>query len=323
MAAKRKKHIKENKLSIPWQIASELEQMETDVRAEVIINQLLEQHIAWEEILVHTNKFFYRNFSKDIYKAESDTSDQFKEILHISLSRPGLYDLLPEGLFFEPVRTSAKPKSVGEMAEEYKVNKKHELEIREFFNPLENEFFYHRVKNFRMEKTLLNGFNNELYNNFFRKFWRFAKDIPSVMALRITLLLPYVHQVAGDPELMANCLQHILGEKVSCNTKNESSQQPSFHFNVLGKYYLGNDLVCGDIYLEDEIYFIFTIEDLKKSTAQDYLPSGKLYTTLQTFYRFFVPVNAEIKTTIHLNKQKQQMHIGNIEEATLGIATVI
>jgi hypothetical protein len=310
-------------LSIPSQIANELQQSGTDVRAEVILNQLLERNIAWEDFVVHTNKFFYRNFSKDIFNAETDNSNDFKEILHINLSRSGLYDLLPEGLFFQPVSTSRKPKSASEMAEEYKINKKQELEIRKFFSPLENEFFYHRVKNFTAEKTLLNGLNDEELNRYFIKFWRLAKDITPVMALRITLLLPYIHQIAGDPELMASCLQNILGEKVTCSIKNENSQAPAMNFNVLGKNSLGNELVCGNSYLEDEIYFVFVIEDLKKSVAQDYLPGGKLYKTLQTFYRFFVPVNAEIKTEIKLNTIKQQMHIGNMEEATLGIATVI
>lgn len=310
-------------MSIPSQIANELQQLGPDVRAEVVLDQLLGRNLAWEEVVTHANKFFYRSFSKDIYNVETDDSDDFKEILHINLSRSGLYDLLPEGLFFQPVATSRKPKSATEMAEEYKINKKQELEIRKFFSPLENEFFYHRVKNFTVEKTLLNGLNNEVVNSYFIKFWRLAKDITPVMALRITLLLPYIHQIAGDPGLMANCLQNILGERVSCSIKNESSQEPPLHFNVLGTYKLGNELVCGNSYLEDEIYFVFTIEDLKRSTAQDYLPGGKLYKTLQTFYRFFVPVNAGIKTDIKLNRAKQQMHIGNVEEATLGIATVI
>jgi len=310
-------------LSVPSQIANELQQLGPDVRAEVILDQLLGRNLAWEEVVTHANKFFYRSFSKDIFNAETDDSDDFKEILHVNLSRSGLYDLLPEGLFFQPNATSRKPKTATEMAEEYKINKKQELEIRKFFNPLENEFFYHKVKNFTVEKTLLNGLNNEVVNSYFIKFWRLAKDITPVMALRITLLLPYVHQVTGDPELMADCLQNILSESVRCNLAHESSQEPALQYNVLGSNNLGNELVCGNSYLEDEIYFVFTIGDLERSVAQDYLPGGKLYKTLQTFYRFFVPVNAGIKTAIKLKKTKEGMQIGNIEAATLGIATVI
>jgi predicted component of type VI protein secretion system len=91
----------------------------------------------------------------------------------------------------------------------------------------------------------------------------------------------------------------------------------------LGKQSLGNNFVCGNTYDEDEIYFVFAIGDLKKSVAQDYLEGGKYYKTIETFYRFFMPANASIKTEILLSKQKKQMYIGSMEEATLGIATVI
>lgn len=310
-------------MGVPIQIIEEINALPVDVRAEVIVGQLLEGKLNWDEMVVHSNKFFYRSFSKDIYNASVDDSAAFKELLHLNLSRTGLYDILPEGLFFQPQTTTHSPKSAGEMAEEYKINKKQETEVRKFFSPLENEFFYHRYKNFKTERILLNGLNNELLRQYFIRFWNLAKDIKPAMALSITLLLPYVHQIAGDCTLMGGCLQHILEEKVSCTIENRDSQAPLVVNNVLGNFNLGDELVCGNWYHEDEIYFVFTIYDLKKSAAQDYLRGGKLYSALHTFYRFFVPVNAEIETVIKLKKSKEEMQIGDMEQAVLGIATVI
>ncbi len=310
-------------MAIPVHINEEIQNLPNDIRAEVIVDQLIQNDLVWNELIVHTNRFFFRNFSKDIFDAAIDDSNDFKDILHLNLSRSGLYDILPEGLFFQPATTTKKPSSAADMAEEYKINKKQELELRKFFSPLENEFFYHRYKNFTTEKSLLNGLNNEVLNQYFIRFWNLAKDISPAMALRITLLLPYIHQITGDAALMAGCLQNIIMEKVQCSIKNENSQLPEVSFNILGNFDLGNDLVCGNNYNEDEICFVFNLGQLKKSVAQDYLPGGKLYKTLQTFYRFFVPVNANIKTVISVLHSKENMHIGFMEEATLGIATVI
>ena len=304
-------------------IAQEITNLNADIRAEVIVDQILQNKVSWNELFVHCNKFFYRNFSRDIYSTTLDVENNYRDILHINLSRAGLYDLLPEGLFFQPVESSTKPSSAAEMAEEYKRNKKHENELRKFFSPLENEFFYHRYKNFHAEKEIINGLNNDDLNRYYIKFWNLAKDISPSMALRIVLLLPFIHQVAGDADLMAGCLQSILGEEVNCRIQNSADQSPSVHYNILGNFGLGNELICGNHYAEDEICFVFKIGALKHSAAQDYLEGGRYYKTIQSFFRFFVPVNAEIKTEIIVGSIKQQMKIGFMEEATLGIATVI
>ena len=310
-------------MAISETITEEITNLPTDIRAEVIVDQLLQNKVNWNELFVHCNKFFYRNFSKDIFNIALDVENDYRDILHINLSRAGLYDLLPEGLFFQPVASSAKPSSASEMAEEYKQNKKQENELRKFFSPLEHEFFYHRYKNFNAEKAILSGLNNDDLNKYYIKFWNLAKDITPAMALRMVLLLPFIHQVAGDADLTAACLQSIIGEKVACMVKNGDDQSPLNSYNILGNFGLGNEFICGDSYAEDEIFFVFKIGELKHSFIQDYLEGGRYYKTLQSFYRFFVPVNVEIKTEIYIENTKQKMHIGFMEEATLGIATII
>lgn len=310
-------------MPIPNDIVQSLTQLQPDVKAEAIAEQLLLSGISWNEMQFHTDKFFYRNFSKDLYSSKIDDTTSKYDILRLHLSRAGLYDLLPEGLFFQPASTNHLPKSAAEMAEEYRQNKRQEEEIRKFFSPLEHEFFYFRYKNFISEKELLNGFSKGLLNRYFIAFWNLAEDIESSMALGITLLLPYTHRIAGDADLMAECLQSILKEPVQCKLETEWIQQPHHFNNQLGQFELGNQLVCGDTFYEESTCFVFSIENLHASSAADYLPDGKRYSTIQTFYKYFVPINADVRTNIKVKKRKEKMHIGNMEEATLGIATVI
>jgi hypothetical protein len=304
-------------------IREEIANLGPDIRAEVVVAQVLQHTDSKLPVIVHTDDFFYRQFSRDITRVHIGDSPDLKEILHIHLSRTGLYDVLPEGLFFKPLSSARIPKDAGEMAEEYKLNKRQELEVRKFFAPLENEFFYHRYKNFAAETALLKGLNNDFINRYFARFWQLPGDMPPVMALRMVLLLPYVHEMAGDTELMADSLQAIIAEEVSCRLISESNQQTGLHYNVLSIFELGNGLTCGEEYEEEDFCFVFTIFNLVQSSAQDYLPGGRLYSTLQSFYRFFVPVAATVKTTIRVQEKKENMHIGTGEEAILGIGTVL
>jgi predicted component of type VI protein secretion system len=310
-------------MPVPENIATILQELGPDVKAEVIAEQLLLAGLEWNEMRFWTDKFFYRNYSKDLHSCKIDDTGKF-DVLQLHLSRSGIYDLLPEGLFFQPASTGHLPKSAAEMAEEYRQNKRKEEAARKFFSPLEHEFFYFRYKNFMSEKELLNGFSKGLLNEYFADFWGLEQSaIEGNMAMRIALLLPYVHRIAGDLPLMAQSLQAVLDETVVCRLETYWEQQPDLQNNCLGNFELGNELVCGPMFTEDSKCIVFSIEKLANSHAQDYLPGGKRYSILQTFYGYFVPLTVDVRTELKVQPTKEVMHIGEMEEAVLGIATVI
>jgi predicted component of type VI protein secretion system len=304
-------------------IQQEIAQLAQDFRAEAVVAQLLPHTGDAPPLVVHTDDFFYRRFSRDITRTELDDTTGITPMLHIHLSRAGLYDLLPEGLFFNQQSNSKVPQTAAEMAEEYKQNKKQEQEVRKFFSPLENEFFLHRYKNFSAESQLLQGLQNETINRYFARFWQLPDNMPLAMTQRLVLLLPYVHEMAGDCQLMAEALQAILGEPVQCRLQSCQAQQTQLCYNQLGHFALGGTLTCGQDYEEESIGFVFSIGPLQKRAAQDFLTGGQLYSTLQSFYRFFVPAGTDITVQIILSATKEDMHIGHDERSVLGIATVL
>lgn len=302
-------------------IQAEITALGPDIRAEALVTQLLQSGTQWAQLVVHTSDFFQRRFSRDISRAEITDTAGVKDALHIHLSRTGLYDLLPEGIFFTPVPADKSPKNAGEMAEEYRVNQKQEAAARRFFAPFEHEFFRHRVNNFTAEVALLKGLRDEQLNRYFIRFWNLPDAMPVPMAIKLIMLLPYVHQVTGDAGLMASCLQTITGQPVSCRLVYQSQQQTGLFFNTLGSFQLGNELTCGERYFEEEPCFVFTI--YLETAATDYLPGGKLYPVLETFRRFFVPVQAEVVTEIQLPKQQEALQPGELNGAILGVGTVL
>jgi hypothetical protein len=302
-------------------IQKEIAAQPNDIRAEVLVAQLLKSALTWPQLVVHADHFFTRRFSRDI--TDTEIVDAQAEALHIHLSRTGLYDLLPEGLFFAPVSADKSPKNAGEMAEEYKANQAVEAGIRRFFAPFENEFFYHRVQNFETEVTLLNGLQDELLNRYFIGFWNMPETIPPAMAIKMILLLPYIHQVTGDADLMAESLQTILNEKVSCRLLVQANQDTGLHYNILGGYELGNTLTCGKMYFEEDHCFEFTLHLRETASPTHFLPGGKLYPVLDTFRRFFVPAQTDMITMVKLPLEQEQMRVGHETGSILGMATVI
>jgi hypothetical protein len=116
-------------------IATELNTLPIDVRAEVLLAQAMESGLKQKDFSTQANAFFYRTHVHDLYKASINDQNSYAVFLALQLSRPGLYDALPEGIFFQADAQTKKVKSAEEMAEEYRINKKKETEVRKFFAP--------------------------------------------------------------------------------------------------------------------------------------------------------------------------------------------
>lgn len=304
------------------QIKNEIINLRPDIKAEVIVSLLMQRGLPRSRITVDTDDYFERRFSRDISEVAVNEEQLISE-LHIHLSRTGIYDLLPEGVFFSAVSADKTPKTAFEMVQEYKMNQVREAEARKFFSPFETEFFFHRVKNFNAEVALLSGLKDDSLNRFFFRFWNLPGDMPPAMAIKLIVLLPYVHQVAGDASLMAACLQTIIGKRVSGKVFARAAQDAGLAFNILGQFELGNELTCGRHYFEEEWCFEFTIYLEAEDQATAYLPGGRLYATLQSFRRYFLPVQAEMNTVLELLPEKQVMELGTGTGALLGVATVL
>src|SRR5688572_20646719 len=67
-----------------------------DVRVEVLFEALLKNNIRDTNIIVKPNGLFYRKFSKDLMSITQDANNA--DVLNITLSRDGFYDILPESI---------------------------------------------------------------------------------------------------------------------------------------------------------------------------------------------------------------------------------
>jgi hypothetical protein len=304
-------------------LQQELQRIGCDARAETCFALAIREGLSIEDFLIAFDKQFFREYSKDIMFTEIKEDISKKPLLHVHLTRSGIFDLLPEGLFFQAPQSS-RQQSASDLAAEYQTNKKKEDAIRRFFLPLENEFFWSKVQIEQEESRLLEGLQKGMMNDYFAKFWGIPASVPRESVAPLLILIPHAHKIAGNLALTAQCLQQLLQEEVQVRqVAPESSPLPQGQDIGLGEASLGIDMTCGNEFFEDYPVMELTIGPLVGSRVQDYLEGGRRHSLLETFTRFFIPAGVETKLTIVLPEERQHMALRPGQEPLLGFSSIL
>lgn len=306
------------------QLHKEMSGMPCDAKAESLLALAIKKKSDFADFVVHCDSLFYREYSRDVVSADVKEDVRKSSVLELHLSRSGIYDHLPEGLFFQPTDARSKLMSAGQMAMDYKINKQKEQDIRRFFLPIENELFWQRLQLEIEENTFLEGLHSGIINEYFKQFWNIPSAIPEALCFPMILLLPHANKLAGDLPLTAQCLEHILHETVKVTRVPASvTETQSLFGQSLSNHQLGTDTICGEQFLEDYPVLEFTIGPLKKSGVTEYLEGGKRFHFLQTFYGFFVPAIADIITKIEVSTEEKAMELKADKEPILGYSSAL
>jgi hypothetical protein len=305
-------------------VKAELEQRQGDVKAEIWLNQAMENGLQTNDFVAANDLFFEREFGRDISKVELVEADWLTQYLELHLSRPGLYDLLPEGLFFQPKTADIqRVLSVAEMAAQYRANKIKEKEIRRFFKPFENEFFYQQLQLEREEIRLLDGLQEGRLNRFFLRFWGLPEALGLTLSISLLLLLPYAHQIAGNISLMQQALRLLLQEDVLIKNGQPKATSVGELVEPLGMQVLGDTMVCGSEFIEDYSVLVYQVGPLKNSMVTSYLTGGENELFINTFNRFFAPLEADITVQIEIDRSQASMAMSETEQPILGYTSVL
>lgn len=304
------------------EIKNRINNFKFDLKAEVIISEILEQVDSKEQnILVDHKGQFKRPFRKDVLGAEIvNYNYDITEYVKVNLSRDGIYDTLPEGLTH--LLGADKPqKMVSDMTKEYKIHKKEEEYARKFFFPFENEFFLKAIERENIEKEILLELNGSKPLDFFYDFWHIDRELPPVLVSKLIRILPYLHKIVGNLDMTVHCLSYLLEEEVEIAEQGYKEQSSSEEEINLGNCRLGLDMISGSAYMDYSLYLEFKIGPLQKTSFLDYIHQGKLKKFIELFYEYFLPMEVDVKTTILLEKETEVFNL--TENTILGITSRI
>lgn len=299
--------------------------LSSDIRAEVLVQQAIQAGITHDMFAVKNSLFFENGYAKDIAALDVVEDQWLRRFLEIRLSRPGLYDMLPESLFFQPDSSDLQRRNgIAEMAALYKQNKAKEKELRSFFQPFENEFFHQELQLEREELALLDVLNHAAVNRFLLQFWELPAKLPAQTAASLMLLIPYAHLICGNVSLMQQSLCWLLQEQVTVSLKEPEPVKAGDDLQPgMGMLKLGEDMICGSSFQEDYPVLVYHIGPLKNSGIEDYLERGSCELLLDTFSRFFVPAEADVVIEIAIDRKSGSMSFNAEEAPVLGFSSVL
>ena len=313
-----------NNYQLIEQLQLEMKKAGWDVKAEPQLLLALERGLLPEDFMVSCDGLFRREYSRDIVEVSITEDAGKQEILELHLSRSGLYDQLPEGLFFQLQKRNAKTINALDMAADYKFNKKKEEEIRRFFLPFEHDFFLQRMEVEKEEAMLLEGLQSGILNDYFIKFWDLPSSIPKSFIIPLILLLPYAYKIAGNIALTASCLQQLLQEEVKMQQKQSPlTDAKSAGAPALGEAQLGVDMISGLQFWDGTPYIDVEIGPLKNSHIADYLPGGSRYVLLETFNRFFIPAGIDTAVSVKVRPERLNMVMREKDGPVLGYSSIL
>ena len=293
-----------------------------DIKAEVQMLLAIEKGLWTDQFITSCTNRFRREYSHDILSSDIREDANKQSLLEVHLTRGGIYDNLPEGLFFQG--STRRKATVSELSADYKTNKKKEADIRKFFQPFDHDYFLQRLSIEEEENLLLEGLQSGILNEYFIRFWNLPTSIPRPLLAPLILLLPFAYKIAGNLDLTASSLKQIFKEEVKVRRSRTRIHDASeINSPALGEGILGLDMVSGSVFCEDEPLFEIEIGPLQNSQVAEYLEGGHRYRLLETFNRFFVPVGVD--TTIHVlvSPEKRNMILEKGAEPVLGYSSYI
>lgn len=294
-----------------------------DLKAESLLAHAIAAGYPREAFTIAYNKFFQRSYVNDLTGARTHKDNWLRGQIQIHLSRPGFYDLLPEGLFFQPEGSEYNSAlGVTEMAALHRWNKTREDGIRNFFQPFEHAGFYQLLQLAEEERSL--GMDQTQLQQFFREFWDLPQNVDNRASIYFILLIPHACRITGHLPLMQQCLELLLDETAIITLLPPQPTRVDRQLEKgLGQQALGEDTVCGNSFFEPYPAYKYVIGPLPAEKVAAYLPNGNRYAIIETFNRFFVPVEADTEIQLEIDKTSPGTKLEKGKEPLLGYSSML
>jgi hypothetical protein len=279
-----------------------------DFLAEVIASHLVaNKMISDADIYVQLLGVFRRFFSKDVEKIQVNRNDSGEEEWNLFLHREGFYDLLPEGFFHSHPKKYFKDRR--ETIEEFRLHRNEEKSARQFFRPLEQEFFKHLIHKEIFEQNFY--YAPETIQEFVDFYHLGQLDLNIYQKASLFFIMPYASLVSGNLSLTETCFEIILQEKVRIQShfppvrKTCADSVPG-----LGNNFLGRDSLLGKEFIDGNPQLVITIGPLSDSdTLLDFL-FGMKRKLIDSLAELFIQADLITNINVLLKKPDEAFVMG-------------
>lgn len=293
-----------------WLKGGSVNELHTDYRAEVIAAEIVAAGIDLDQILITPIGSFKRPYSKEIAEIQVEIPEgELTEYLRILIYREGIYDMLPQRLFHQPLRGKTI-KSEEEIIEEIKIHRQQEKQARRFFSVFDTEIFSLKtllsVKENRMDRS---GRYLDLVA-VFSPFWPIFNYLDLNQANFFLHFIPLFHQVRNDIHFMEKFATVLLDTPVTILTRVKAVTHHLKGGLTLGKNKLGVDSVSGESFQEDEEELVAKVGPLSGVEIDRFMPGTPNDKILHYLFDYFLPVEVNIILDLDIAPDSRKMDIG-------------
>lgn len=266
-----------------------------ELRTEVIAGILLDLGFTEQDILISRNSSFYKPKIPDLLKVSTQKDKPCRPVLELQLSRDSIYDLLPQAVFHEYSSYSGEEISSVKIAiAQYKLRLSEERVARQFFMPLENEFFFQQVHIEQNEKKWIA--NVEVLKDLMGEGWKL--ELPKNFMVKFTSLLPYVHLFPLNSSTTEVFLKWIFDESISISQKCVCKPISIKENSLKGFPSLGIDMILGLSYWSDMPQWEVCIN---LSNPAYFVPGGAYRRVLDVCFKYLFPFEVDIEMVFKIS----------------------
>lgn len=295
----------------------------TDFRAETIAAELAARGYNPEQIRIIRNGDARRGYASDIEKIRLEFSERdAKDYLYIETNREGIYDILPEGIFHQPVHRKPNRDKEEEL-DEIRVNREREFFARRFFRLFETEIDYVLTLACLYEIKFDRKVTHGSFTGIFFPFWSLLRLLGAEQAVVFIHTIPILHSVKDNFDEIEKSLSLILDvpvavRKVVAPAKAEGAE------SRLGKCTLGTDFVLGNAFGDGEYDIKAVIGPVSAKEAERFLKTDAGKITLDNLLRIFLPGDTLVEKEFKISPEDAVFVLSDENTNTyLGINTFI
>jgi len=290
-----------------------------DVRAEVILTELIRNGIKAENLLFNLAGTLNRPFRKDIL--EFKMNDFLVDKIDVKLCREGLYDYLPKNLFF-PLYDSSGRTSATEMSNNVKENKLKESEARKFFAPLDTYFAHLRIEAEQEARSLneASGISNQGPLGI---IWELPEYLKPHERNLLILLLPFTRQIVSNSTLLTGFYSLFFEIPFVVNSSETVQQSDYCESLKLGECHLGySSIVEGsltDTYTAVKLEYTIS----NQQELESFKPGSRADQLIDFLNGFFLPLECLYLKQPMLNLVIPQLQLNNDAHYILGYSSYL
>jgi hypothetical protein len=297
----------------------------TDFKAEVIAASLIEQDYDASKIILVRGGAAKRGYAKDVenislYFSPYDRSDY----LYIRTNREGIYDILPEGIFHQPVHKHMN-KDREDILDEMKVHREEEFFARRFFQLFEVELDSMLTDIYLYEMLFNKKISHPNFIGVFVHYWPVLKLLEREQAVLFLYTIPIINKIRNSRSDVEEALSLILSAPVQLrNIKLPRKETPNSVESQLGISKIGVNFILGNTF-DDGLYDMkIIIGPISALKMKFFLKGARGDQILDQLCQLFLPSNVFVVKEFVLVPEDSLFILSNDEKSTyVGINTFI